>query len=167
MLLGVHHVAIASADLDRLRDFYCNLLGMEQIAQGEWEDEPEMDAIVGLPGSAARYMLLRAGNFSLELFQYDRPRSIGGDADRPVSMPGITHFCFAVSDLDGEYERLKAAGVRFHGPPPQRTADPSEQVIRAVYARDPDGNVLELLEIVGETPFDYVPATPIWRQSGH
>lgn len=163
MLLGVHHVAIATADLDRLRDFYCAHMGMEQVGETEWEDEPLVDAIVGLPHSAAKVCLLRAGNFALELFQYSQPRSVAGEQDRPVNVPGITHFAFAVHDLEAEYERLCAAGVRFHGPPPSRDISPEELAIRAVYGRDPDGNVFELLEIVGESDFDYLAKRAVWR----
>lgn len=163
MLLGVHHVAIATAHLDRLRDFYCTHLGMEQVGEAEWEDQPEMDAIVGLPHSAAKVALLRAGNFALELFQYAAPKSEGGEANRPVNRPGITHFAFAVHDLEAEYERLMAAGVRFHGPPPSRDISPEDMAVRAVYGRDPDGNVFELLELVGDTDFDYLAKRAVWR----
>ena len=163
MLLGVHHVAIATADLDRLRDFYCTHLGMEQVGEAEWEDQPEMDAIVGLAHSAAKVCLLRAGNFALELFQYAAPKSEGGEQNRPVNLPGITHFAFAVHDLEAEYERLSAVGVRFHGPPPSRDISPEDMAVRAVYGRDPDGNMFELLELVGETDFDYLAKRAVWR----
>jgi hypothetical protein len=46
-----------------------------------------------------------------------------------------------VVDVDAEYERLKAAGMTFHCPPQGMSG------IRATYGRDPDGNVIELLEI--------------------
>jgi hypothetical protein len=35
--------------------------------------------------------------------------------------------------------------------------------LRAVYGRDPDGNVFELMEFVGETPLDYAPGAAEWR----
>jgi catechol 2,3-dioxygenase-like lactoylglutathione lyase family enzyme len=162
MLRGVHHVAIATADLERLQAFYCNLLGMRPITSGEWSDNPVNDGVVGLPRSAARFVLLAAGNFALEIFQYSNPPSIADEQNRPVNKPGITHIAFSVTDLDAEHARLQEAGVRFHGPPAPR-ADPSETPIRAVYGRDPDGNAFELLEIIGETSFDYVPAMGSWR----
>ena len=46
-----------------------------------------------------------------------------------------------MKDLPAEYDRLKAAGMRFNSEP--KSIDP----IRCVYGRDPDGNVIELLEI--------------------
>lgn len=163
MLKGVHHVAIATADLERLQAFYCNLLGMSVLTTGEWCDSPVNDDIVGLPGSAARFVLLAAGNLALEIFQYSSPPSGVGDPERPVNKAGITHIGFAVTDLDAEYARLKGSGVRFHNPPAP-TRNPAEAPIRAVYGRDPDGNVFELIEMAGETPFDYVPAATRWRE---
>ncbi len=163
MLLGVHHVAVATADLDRLRGFYCTHLGMEQISEREWADRPQVDAIVGLPGSAARVCMLKAGNLALEIFQYLQPKSVAGDANRPVHIPGFTHFGFVVDDVDAEYARLCAAGVRFHGAPSDKAISPEEVPLRAVYGRDPDGNVFELMEFVGETPLDYKPGNAQWR----
>lgn len=163
MLLGVHHVAIATADLDRLRTFYCTHLGMEQISESEWADLPRFDAIVGLPGSAARVCMLRMGNLALEIFQYIQPRSEPGDTHRPVYIPGITHFGFVVDDVDAEYARLCAVGVPFHGAPSDKAISPEEMPLRAVYGRDPDGNVFELIEFVGETPLDYTPGRAQWR----
>ena len=62
---------------------------------------------------------------------------------RPVSDHGITHICLDVTDLDGEYDRLAAAGMTFHCPP-QRIGDD----VKTTYGRDPDGNVIELQEIL-------------------
>ena len=60
----------------------------------------------------------------------------------------VTHiYGFDVKDIDVEYERLVNAGVKFHTPPPK-----SDQLgggkIRATYGRDPDGNVIELQEVL-------------------
>jgi predicted enzyme related to lactoylglutathione lyase len=50
-------------------------------------------------------------------------------------------LCLEVTDIDAEYTRLCAAGMLFHCPP-QRVGDS----LRVTYGRDPDGNVIELLE---------------------
>ena len=47
-------------------------------------------------------------------------------------------------DIQAEYERLSAAGMRFHCPPLDMGA------VKATYGRDPDGNVVELQEILTE-----------------
>jgi catechol 2,3-dioxygenase-like lactoylglutathione lyase family enzyme len=55
---------------------------------------------------------------------------------------GITHIALDVRDIHAEYERLSAAGMRFHCPPLDMGG------IKATYGRDPDGNVVELQEIL-------------------
>ncbi len=147
MIRGVHHVAVATGDLDRLVDFYRDLLGFEVVSQGAWEaGSAVIDGIVGLKDSAARTAVLKAGNLYLEVFEYRSPAGRPGDPDRPVSDHGYTHLCVDVTDIDAEYERLTAAGMRFHGPPP--SAAEMGGKIRATYGRDPDGNVVELQEIL-------------------
>jgi catechol 2,3-dioxygenase-like lactoylglutathione lyase family enzyme len=87
--------------------------------------------------------MLRAGNIMLELFQYETPVPKPGHPVRPVCDHGITHVCLDVTDLDTEYERLQAAGMVFHCPPQELGPD-----VRTTYGRDPDGNVIELQEIL-------------------
>jgi len=158
--LGVHHVAMATTDLDAMMRFYCEMFDLQLLASGEWDNVPEYDEMVGLPRSSARFVLLGGANIALELFQYITPPPGPAEKDRPVNKPGITHLCFAVDDLDAEYTRLSRASVRFHAPP---TAPTGEAPIRAVYGRDPEGNVFELLEFRGDTPFDYAPSWTGWR----
>ena len=146
MIRGVHHVAISTGDLDRLVAFYTDHFGFEPVMTSSWSDRPEIDAIVGLERSAARQAMLRAGNAYLEIFEYSQPEGRPGDPDRPASDHGYTHFCVDVTDIDAEYERLSAAGMRFHAPPPR--ADQVSGRVRATYGRDPDGNIIELQEIL-------------------
>lgn len=161
LMLGVHHVAMATTDLDAMRHFYCEMFGMRPLAQGEWDNVPDYDAMVDLPNSSARFALLGSGNVALELFQYITPPPGPAEQGRPVNKPGLTHLGFAVEDLDAAYARLSRAGVRFHAPPAPSGGDAP---IRAVYGRDPEGNVFELLEFKGDTPFDYAPTWAQWRR---
>ena len=148
MIRGVHHVAVATGDLDRLITFYTELLGFEVGTRGGWKVGNDVaDAIVGLPGSSCRAATLKAGNLFIEVFEYQTPQGRPGDPDRPVCDHGYTHFALDVIDVDAEYERLSAAGMRFHCPPPPRSAV-SRGSVRATYGRDPDGNVIELQEVV-------------------
>lgn len=143
MIQGIHHVAISTGDAERMLRFYRDLLGCELVFDMGWPVGTEVaDRIVGLRGSSARTVMLRKGNAYFEIFQYAAPTPKSGDPERPVCDHGITHLCFDVSDLDVEYERLRAAGVRFHCPPQDLGGG-----VRTTYGRDPDGNVFELQEI--------------------
>lgn len=150
MIKGVHHVAICTKNIDRLMAFYRDGFGMKVIYQREapTEPNPASDAIFGLKGASFRMAMLKAANVHIEMFEFATPPGKDGDPRRPVVDAGITHTCFSVTDIWAEYERLKAAGMAFHCPPQDRPG-----VGMATYGRDPDGNVIELIETVPECPF--------------
>jgi catechol 2,3-dioxygenase-like lactoylglutathione lyase family enzyme len=141
MILGVHHLAVSTHDLPRFVDHYQRWFGFERCGEGGWETGNErIDRMVGLPGSAARYEMIRLGNLYIEVFEYASPR---GEAVRPrMCDHGIIHMCLYCDDVFAEYERLTALGMEFNCPPGGSGAT------RATYGRDCDGNVVELLQIV-------------------
>jgi len=146
MIRGVHHTAISTGNLDRALAFYRDLLGFRVLFEEAWPVGTETaDKITGLQDSAARSVMLHAGNAVIELFQYESPAPRPSDPQRPVCDHGITHICFDVRDIDAEYERLKAAGMRFHCPPQDVGVGQ-----KTTYGRDPDGNVIELQEVLDE-----------------
>ena len=139
MIKSIHHTAISTSNFERALAFYRDLLGFETVSELNWPTGVELaDTITGLEGSAARSVMLRASNTSIELFEFASPTPKPGDPKRPVCDHGITHIGFEVDDIDAEYERLKAAGMSFNCPPQDLGAS------RVTYGRDPDGNVLEL-----------------------
>lgn len=140
MINGLHHVAIATNDLDQMLQFYRDQLGFEVVLDYSWEPGNEVaDRITSLQRTAAKQIMLRTGNTYLEIFQYLSPEPSVGDPSRRVCDPGITHLCLDVTDLEAEYARLVAAGMKFHCPPQHVGAG-----VRTTYGRDPDGNVIEL-----------------------
>lgn len=149
MLLGLHHVAISSPDVDRLIGFYRDHFGMKVVVDQSWERGVALaDTVLGLEGSSGRQVLLRIGNAYLELFEFRSPLGRTSDPDRPVCDHGFSHVCLDVDDVDATYERLLAAGVRFHSPPQDLFPG-----VRTCYARDPDGNVVEIQELAPNHPF--------------
>jgi len=139
----LHHVAISTPDADRLVAFYRDLLGFGVVYSGAWSrGSAAADALTALEGSSARQVMLRAGNAYLELFEFSSPAAAPAAADRPVCDHGLTHLCLLVDDVDAEQERLSAAGVPFHSAPEDLGLG-----VRTTYARDPDGNVVELKQL--------------------
>lgn len=153
MIRGIHHVAISTPDLDRLGAFYIDVMGFEVVMATSWRDREIVDRMIGLTGSAARQLMLQTGNAYLELFEYEAPVPRLAAPDRNPADHGYTHFCLDVVDIDAEYERLSRSGMSFHAPPP--TVDElGSGRLRAIYARDPDGNIVELQEVLDPTvPF--------------
>ena len=136
----VHHIAISTPNLNRLVGFYRDVLGFEVFEAFSWEKgNAPADKVVGLKDSAAKAVMLKSGNFYLEIFEFQSPEPKPMDPDRPVCDHGLTHFSLQVDDVQAVYDRLKDAGMRFHCPP-QKLGELGS----ATYGRDLDGNVIEL-----------------------
>src|SRR3546814_2505520 len=90
--------------------------------------------MVQLPGSSARYAMIRLGSFYMEVFQYHQPEGVR--IERRMCDPGLIHICLYVDDAQAEYERLSALGMEFHCPPG------GAGTMLATYGRDCDGNVV-------------------------
>ena len=142
MIHGIHHTAISSSNIERSLAFYRDLLGFKEVFNFDWKvGTKKLDDNTGLSDSSARVVMLKAGNACIELFEFETPSPKSVTEKRPVCDHGITHLCLQVSDIDSEYNRLREAGMEFHCAP-QSVGDS----LRATYGRDPDGNVVELLE---------------------
>jgi len=141
VIKSINHVALSVSNLDRAIEFYRDALGMGFVVRTPFAGD-EYEAVLGLEGAQGQVALLRLGEVHIELFEFERPKPGPLDPNYPVSDHGISHFCLEVTDIQGEYERLKAAGARFHCPPQHFFG-----TAIATYGRDPDGNVFELLQM--------------------
>jgi catechol 2,3-dioxygenase-like lactoylglutathione lyase family enzyme len=149
---GVHHIGISVPDIAKAREFYIGLLGgVEEVAPLEWRDNPFIDSVIGLKGSAANQFMCRLGNTQLEVFEYLQPRSAPQEPDKGVHNFGYTHFALQVDDILATYARLLEAGIRVHAPPSMAgittAPDGTKRGYAATYCRDWFGNVFEIMEI--------------------
>lgn len=149
---GVHHIGISVPDIAKAREFYIDILGgVEEVKPLAWSDNPYIDAVVGLKGSAANQFICRLGNTHVEVFEYHRPRSEPQDPDRGVNVFGYTHIALQVDDIAACHERILAAGLRVHAPPELSAitvhANGTKTGYAATYCRDFFGNVFEIMEI--------------------
>lgn len=143
MILGFAHPAIVVHDLERATRFYCEAFGFRMLSDAleRWQDNPAVDAAIGLENSAAMGRMLAGHNCYLELFEFQRPASTA-PAPKTLSAAalGIRHICFYTDDIEQEYQRLLELGALPLGYPQKK------QGVSAVYIRDPEGNILELAE---------------------
>jgi catechol 2,3-dioxygenase-like lactoylglutathione lyase family enzyme len=149
MSARLHHASITTADLDRLTAFYRENFGFEPVLETSWEaGNAAADAIFGLKDSAVRMVMLRAGNAFLELFEFANPQGASNDPGRRVCDAGITHICIATDDIEADYARLTQQGIPFTAPPQDLSG-----ICSACYGRDPDGNIVELMQPDPAGPF--------------
>ncbi|MCX7863763.1 MAG: VOC family protein [Novosphingobium sp.] len=138
----MNHVGISVSNIERTIAFYRDMFGLEEMVPVFPFGGADFSAIMGLENAQGRMTMIGKGDIRLELFEFSHPEPTRRDPNYPVSDHGYSHFGFEVDDIDAVYERLLAAGVPIHCPVVQFTGG-----IRAIYARDPDGYVFEVLEM--------------------
>ena len=143
MIKRMNHIGMSVKNMDRSIEFYRDLLGMDVLFEPTPFSGPIYEKVLGLTGAAGKVATVRKAGMDIELFEFSTPVAQSSAGDRQVCEHGISHFSFEVSDIKSEYERLKAAGVVFHCSPQN-----FEDIALATYARDPDGNVFELVELL-------------------
>ncbi|HET6950158.1 MAG TPA: VOC family protein [Acidimicrobiales bacterium] len=132
----VNHVGLCVTDLDRSRRFYEDAFGFAHRNDLRVPDAAASRLLqVPVPVGLTAVYLERDG-FVLELLHFGRD----GNAprrDRSFTEPGLTHLSFTVDDVAATCAAVAAAGGEV-------LAD-TDMGGRAVMARDPDGQLLELL----------------------
>jgi len=137
----LRHAGVVVSDLGRAVRFYRAVFDFPVLKRAV-ESGPYIDALVGLRGVRLAWAKLDAGRGAiLELLEYRAPRRSRRERPRPDRM-GVSHAAVTVSDLDRTCRALLRRGGRLVGKP-QLSPDGS---VRVVYAHDPDGAILELVE---------------------
>ena len=133
----LHHTGLTVADLERSVGFYTSLLGCTVEARFSVSGDA-FGTVVGHDGASGQFVHLRSGGRRIELVEYEP----AGTSREPAALPdpGGTHLAFAVDDVDAAIAGLPAAVDTLSEP--RTTASGT----RLVFLRDPDGNLVELLE---------------------
>ena len=139
---GIRHAGIVVSDMSRSLPFYRDLLGMEVWFDME-DASPFLETLTEVPGARLRAVKLRAQDgVSIELLQYlSHPQAV--PAEGRACDVGCNHVALQVEDIGALYDRLTAAGIRFHAPP---SGVPGGGA-RIAYCRDPEGVVVELVQL--------------------
>jgi lactoylglutathione lyase len=122
-IVGLAHVGIRVHDLERSREFY-ELLGFRLA----W----------GPSGPDRVTAMVHASGLEINLIvNAPAPKSPNILMDVPTKHAGFTHIALKIRDVGEAEAALACAGAPVTG---RRGAAP----VRALFIRDPDGNVLEL-----------------------
>jgi lactoylglutathione lyase len=139
------HTNLISRDWKSLVRFYCNVFGC--VPRGPERDMagPWLDRVTALRGAHLRGIHLLLPGYgddgpTLEIFTYESmpERSIPN-----VNQPGFAHIAFAVDDVDDALSSVIAGGGSAVGEIAM-TESHGAPSFRVVYARDPEGNIVEL-----------------------
>lgn len=141
---GMDHVSVTSRDLDASIAFYVDLLGLPLTARGESEDV-ELAVMMGQDHVSIRWADLEVGEaLTLELVEFIEP--IGAPLTKSLWDPGATHIGLQVDDIDGVHDGLRRADVRVISKPVRLTEEGVWYGARVLYAIDPDGTWIELVQ---------------------
>jgi catechol 2,3-dioxygenase-like lactoylglutathione lyase family enzyme len=124
---NIDHVVLRVKDIERMRRFYCDILGAAHVA---WRPQFGMSH-------------LRVGSTMLDLITVDGKLGKAGGAAPGREGRNMDHLCFRVEpfDQDAIVQHLKTHGVEVGE---IRTRYGAEGNGVSIYLTDPEGNMLEL-----------------------
>ena len=141
---GLDHVSVTCGDLDASVAFYADVLGLEVAARGK-SDDREIALMMGLNRVRILWADVDLGDgTTLELVQFLDPT--GSPVTKSLWDPGAAHIGLQVDDIDATHARLREAQVRVVSKPVRLTEQGSWHGAKVLYAIDPDGTWIELVE---------------------
>lgn len=133
------HYGIVVSDIDRALEFYRGTLDMEVIQEISQQSD-QFSRAIGLENTNVELVFLDADGFTIELVQYHHPTNGSVNENSSPNSVGRAHFCVGVDDIDSIYEDLQS-DVEFISSPQEL-----DNGVKLAFMRDPDGNLVELLE---------------------
>jgi methylmalonyl-CoA/ethylmalonyl-CoA epimerase len=129
--LKPHHGAVSVPDLESSMAWYRDMLGFT------------FDSGMDLPDGTGKLVMMRNGDFIVELFEIRGAAPLPEDRrtpERDLFTHGVKHLAFAVPDVTALMDDLKCRGV-----------DLAWDVVeiggtKAAFVRDNAGNLIELME---------------------
>ena len=144
-ITGIKSVTINCSNYEQSRVFYENL-GFTEVVNIDENGTPETAAALGMPSYQVygSVMRLRFGGPALNLLRWEEPYDKSGPYAQ-LNHLGIARIALMSTDLDADVARLKAEGVEFFSEPVM--PDGPLSFMRIVCLKDPDGTVIELVEL--------------------
>ncbi|MAU52737.1 MAG: glyoxalase [Phyllobacteriaceae bacterium] len=134
MKLWLHHINFVSEDVDRLRRFYSDVMGL-----GPQEDDlPVREATRDYAGDVA---FLSDGNLQMHLAEKDLGLSYrAGKAVNPVERG---HLAFRTDDIEAFKRHLEERGIPYSDYKGVATG-----TWHQIFFHDPEGNVVEVHQVL-------------------
>jgi glyoxylase I family protein len=132
-----HHISLSVADLDAQEAWYRSALGLTQT-----------DEHLELPDAGVRTAILSDGAGGLRIEFTERTGSTPVAHPDPYTATAtqtFTHLALEVPDLDAAFHRLTTESA---APVVSEPAPGATEGTRYAYVHDPEGNLIELIELV-------------------
>jgi len=163
---SIFHVNLNCRDFETSLAFY-QALGFEiEMPFPEWGN-PLVAKGLGVGEHRVKGALLRLGSgpsaARLDLLEWTSPRNTK-PSPLKLTDPGFVRMAFATSDMLAVLQRLKKMGVEFISDPVYRDTPDGPRPMFVCF-RDPDGNVLELVNAKQRPRPAATAAAPATKQS--
>lgn len=139
------HINIIARDWKKLAEFYvevfnCRLKPPERNLSGQW-----LDSLTNLNSASIKGIHLLLPGYdkngpTIEIFEYDNPVI---NTNKLINKEGFSHIAFAVDDVESCLNLLKSKGGSTVGEV-VKTEIENAGKINLVYAKDPEGNIIEI-----------------------
>ena len=143
-MFKLRHIGIvARGDLLILKDFYKALINPHTIKENTEEGE-ELDSIIGIKNAKIQTCKLFSSEINIEIIKYINPKVVVNNHSIP-SFSGINHIAFTV----GNFEYAKNLIIKNGGfcKDEKSVKIKNNSVKHVKYLRDPENNILEIVEI--------------------
>lgn len=162
-IIAVNHIGLSVQNLEKALEFYQGATGFEVVHRETVQGNATADALYARENVVIETATLLAPNWLLELSEFTHNAS-AEQVDMPAIGPGMTHTCYQSPKTDPGYEKFAKQGARILN----RNDEPVHSDLYGVsyiYAHDPEGNLLELEQLEGDTLVEagYPGA---WEQAG-
>lgn len=144
-IIAADHTGITVSNLERSLAFWRDVLGFE-LSHRPHQTGDLASEITGVAGAEISIAVLKGYGHKIELLEYLAPLDRKKHVDlRPCDV-GSVHVALLVDDLDEVLSTISASGWKTAGKPQTLTSGPNAGK-RVVYVRDPDGTIIEFMEL--------------------
>lgn len=144
MILATRHTGIVVADMDKMLRFWRDIMGLEVVAdfyeQGEY-----IRTVQNLPGVKLHMLKLQCPDGTLLELLKDEGNPTPPPERNRLCDRGIRHIAFTVANIREAYVQMEKHGCETLSKP----VESPDGKAMLFFARDPEGNLLELVQILG------------------
>jgi catechol 2,3-dioxygenase-like lactoylglutathione lyase family enzyme len=146
MILNTRHIGIVVQDLEKCLHFWRDIMGLE-VAIDFWETGEFIDTVQDLSGVNLHMIKLTAPDGSMIELLKDEAHPTPPPERNRMCDRGIRHIAFTVADVEESWRVLRDNGCEVLSDPVYAP----DGKARLFFVRDPEGNLLEIVQISGLT----------------